>query len=102
MFNYKKINQQTATVEIYSTQASQHVCAIKGTANVVDGKLILYFGAEKNKQYLTFTPHKSSVLLKQYVPIGENVENCGVHANFEGLVFKKLDENTTRYRCFDD
>ena len=98
----KKVDPQTATVEIYSTQANQHVCAVNGTASIIDGKLILYLGTEKRDQYLDVLPQENNILLKQHVPIGQNVENCGAHANFEGLLFKKIAKDTSKYSCFDD
>lgn len=98
----KKNDKQTAIVEIYSTQAAQHVCAIKGVANLVSGKLILYLGTEKKDQYLDLLLQKRHILLKQHVPSGQNVENCGAHANFDGLLLKRISKDISRHSCFDD
>jgi len=98
----KRIDQKTADVEIYSTQANQHVCAVNGTAKIINGKLILYLGVDGKEQHLSFISKNNRVLIKQHAPIGQQVENCGVHANFDGLSFKMVDREINKHRCFND
>ena len=99
----RKIDSQTANIELYSTQANQSSCAVNGTAKIVDGKLVLYFDADtgKNAQHLDFIFQNKKVLLKEHVQEGESVKNCGVHARFEGLLFKKTDNNPGKHQCFE-
>lgn len=93
----KKITETTASVEIYSTQAGQHLCAVNGTANIANGKMFL----DVENQRINFQINGNYVELKQSVPPGEPIENCGAHAKFDGLKFKKVDTNVSKYSCFE-
>jgi hypothetical protein len=99
----KKIDQKSAEVEVFSTQANQHICAAKGVAKVIDGKLVLYFDAETGAavQHLSFIPQGKGMVIEYKVPAGGEKMNCAPHASFDGLAFKKTSNNTNGRQCFE-
>ncbi|HEX9171819.1 MAG TPA: hypothetical protein VF861_04080 [Telluria sp.] len=90
------------TVEIQSTQADQHVCAVNGTARLENGLLTYRFSPGPDSQRLLFTSAADKIVLKHVVPAGEAPENCGAHASFDGLEFKRIDRNASKHLCFKD
>jgi hypothetical protein len=95
-----KIDQKSAEVEIYSTQANQHSCATRGTATFVNGRLVLPLDAEGKDQHLELVSKKDGVHIEEFVPKGQHVVDCGAHADFAGLSFKKIDSDVGKHSCF--
>ena len=96
----KKINDENISIEIYSTQANQHVCAANGIAKNRNGAISYYFGSESNSQHIDLIKRSNEIHLKQHVPVGEDSENCGAYASFDGLIFKKIDNDVNKHICF--
>jgi hypothetical protein len=99
----KKIDQKSAEVEIFSTQANQHLCGVKGVARVIDGKLVLYFDADakRDEQHLELNKKGKDVILKLIIKDNEIIRNCGAHADFDGLIFKKTSDRPAGHQCFE-
>ncbi len=98
----RKINDDEIAVEVFSTQADQHSCSLNGRAHRVNGVFTYSFGESKKSQTLEFIQAKDEVILKQNVPVGDDAENCGAHATFDGLVFKKTVREASSQSCFND
>ncbi|MFZ6743490.1 hypothetical protein ACO0LC_09720 [Undibacterium sp. JH2W] len=96
----KKINQEKANVEIFSTQGLQHTCSVKSEAKIVNGELVLFFDETEDSQRLHFISNGAGIILKQDVPPGQHSENCGAHASFDGLKFKKISKAVKANSCF--
>ncbi|HJW30654.1 MAG TPA: hypothetical protein VJ508_15580 [Saprospiraceae bacterium] len=96
----KKIDEEDFEIEVYSTQANQHVCALNGIGKVKNGELVYSFGTDADSQEIEFTKKGKSVLLKQKILPGQDSENCGAHARFEGLRFLKKTSDPRNYSCF--
>ena len=89
-------------VEIYSTQANQHVCAVAGTARAENGVLTYRFGPGADSQRIALIASANKIVLKHAVSPGEAPENCGAHASFDGLEFQRIDRDVSKHRCFKD
>lgn len=87
-------------VEIFSTQANQHVCALNGIALMDTGKLTYRFGTEADSQRIEFIRTANKLTLKHVSPPGEAAENCGAHADWNGLEFKRVNKDVSRRACF--
>lgn len=98
----KEIVGGKIAVEIYSTQADQHVCAVRGDATIENGIPTYRFGTTPESQRIEFVVVKDGVQLRHVVPDGEDSANCGAHASFDGLKFKKVDSNVGKHVCFKD
>lgn len=98
----KKINQKKANVEIFSTQGLQYTCSVKAEAKIVNGELILFFDETEDSQRLQFISDGTSIILKHDVPLGEVAMNCGAHASFDGLKFKRISKLVKENSCSPD
>lgn len=98
----KELGAGKIAVEIYSTQADQHVCAVSGNGTIEKGIPNYRFGAGVGSQRLEFIAEKDGVALRHIVADGEEPVNCGPHASFDGLKFKKSDSNVGKHVCFRD
>lgn len=95
----RKINDTQFAVEIYSTQATQHVCALEGSAAVEKEGLTVRFGEDK-AQRIYLIRENGGIRLKHRIPANQIPENCGAHASFDGLRFRKNGDGTKT--CFHD
>lgn len=95
----QKISDTQFAVEIYSTQATQHVCALESTAVVENGVLTAGLTEDKAQRIFLIREH-GGIRLKLQIPPNQIPENCGAHASFNGLRFKK--NRDSKKTCFQD
>lgn len=94
------VDKKRAKVEIYSTQANLHICAVNGIAEMVDGKLRMQLDGVKG-QFLDFS-YKDGISIRQHMREGEPAAYCGAYANFDELQFEMVDKNVSKHSCFKD
>lgn len=96
----RKVDAHEVEVEIYSTQADQHVCALNGIAKIDGGALIYRFDEQGDGQRIEFLFKGKNLQLKQHVPEGQSIENCGAHATFDGVRVTLVDRKIAKHSCF--
>jgi hypothetical protein len=97
----QKNSDKAYSVEVFSTQAEQHVCAVKGVAHVKNGALVLKIDEDEGQQYLELVHRGGRLQLKHTVPEDEIPKNCGAHASFDGMALKKVSARPGVQACFE-
>lgn len=97
----KKNINGTYALQVYSTQANQHVCAVDGEAKL-NGAALVHEFEDSPGHRLIIRKDRKTIRLSQVAPEKQASANCGAHATFDGLVLLKVSDNPGLHICFED
>ncbi len=87
-------------VEVYSTQAYQHICAFSIDMREEGGRLV--FDSPLGQVSLRKAGNQLVIASDGIDPTAGGLGFCGVHADINGLEFPLSEKIETSARCFND